>query len=661
MTTAVYRSGTPSLNIPESQNTAPVLEFNCLYTHDIRRKQKRWQDGFLRYHTFNKRVMLYDVPRNFVGDAHWKSAEPLQDGDEVVLEKGGVIVQVAESVGRTETDLTELRARKNQKSSEHGSSPVRPSRPISLQRTGNAPALGLKHRSLNALLGTPKGPIGKAALPTRSPFEERQVSVIDQDENENRPAKRQRVDPPAAWNAVRTARGSAASPNKDVPLWARTADSKKKRKLTVDNKQRTLATKEVIDLCDDEEQPRDRFLPGFSSDALAPSSPPRIESASRAQTKVRQSVRSSSPAFQTQKISREACKAAMGNNVETVHSRTTSTAAQSRSIGDAASPTSNRRRQTAIHGRLDSTNNDQESGKANVNDMTVSRTALSRPGKTLRVAASAPKKKTLLCQDQLKPSSSRTHDAHNEKQTENFGKSKRKVKTQQEQLRERLARIEAKERRDRDVMVLEDVEDLHETAYGHDRPDAARPQPTEPQLGRISPQQQSAMELAELDQMIIQPAQPPSPKEPFPPQDSRQLRRVVSEASIAPSAKPERVPGAPVRYTPSPAKKPPSVEPSESEAAPSRRAPCLPTKARSKNPIQRTVSLNTTSNGTSTVILRKPFQAPKAPAEKHVEPTRAPDPWSREAFDLFTWRPPGFDEENWCMKSDETAATNWGS
>jgi hypothetical protein len=73
MTAAVHRMGTPSLSIPPSQNTAPVLEFNCLYTHDIRRKQKRWQDGFLRFHTFNKRVMVYDVPRNFIGDMHRKA------------------------------------------------------------------------------------------------------------------------------------------------------------------------------------------------------------------------------------------------------------------------------------------------------------------------------------------------------------------------------------------------------------------------------------------------------------------------------------------------------------------------------------------------------------------------------------------------------------
>src|SRR6266702_6934698 len=93
--------GTPSLSIPPSQNTALVLEFRCLYSHDLRRKSKRWQDGFLRYHTFNKRVMVYDVPRNFIGDTHWKETMELQEGDELTLEKG-VLVEVAEAVGTME-------------------------------------------------------------------------------------------------------------------------------------------------------------------------------------------------------------------------------------------------------------------------------------------------------------------------------------------------------------------------------------------------------------------------------------------------------------------------------------------------------------------------------------------------------------------------------
>jgi hypothetical protein len=201
MTAAVHRTGTPSLSVPPTQNTAPVLEFNCLYTHDIRRKQKRWQDGFLRFHTFNKRVMVYDVPRNFIGDMHWKEDTAFDEGEEFTLERDAVLVQVAESVGRTETDLTELKQSAKKSRREGGgqrSSPpmslATPSRAMGppMARPGTASNAGgntqLKHRSLNALLGTPKGRIGKAALPTKSPFELRQAEENEKCES-GRPSK----------------------------------------------------------------------------------------------------------------------------------------------------------------------------------------------------------------------------------------------------------------------------------------------------------------------------------------------------------------------------------------------------------------------------------------------------------------------------------------
>ncbi|PYH41751.1 DNA helicase ZGRF1-like domain-containing protein [Aspergillus saccharolyticus JOP 1030-1] len=90
---------------PLTQNTAPVIKHRCLFTHDTRRKAKRWQDGYLRYHTFNKRIMAYDTSGNFIGDLHWRQEEAPQEGDEVELDRG-VLVQVCEAVGRSETDLS---------------------------------------------------------------------------------------------------------------------------------------------------------------------------------------------------------------------------------------------------------------------------------------------------------------------------------------------------------------------------------------------------------------------------------------------------------------------------------------------------------------------------------------------------------------------------
>ncbi|KAK3067607.1 hypothetical protein LTR53_015430, partial [Teratosphaeriaceae sp. CCFEE 6253] len=215
MTAAVYR-GSVTLAIPPTQNTAPVLEFNCLYTHDLRRKAKRWQDGFLRYHTFNRRIMVYDVPRNFVGDTHWAASEALRDGDEVMLEKDGVLVQVSEAVGRTETDLTELRqSRKHAVRSERGSSPPAPGvqtpRPKAMIAASARQPTQLKHRSLNALLGTPMGPTGKAALPSKSPFELKQHDNENDAWEDGRPAKRPRTQP--------FAQTVEPAISKDQPLW----------------------------------------------------------------------------------------------------------------------------------------------------------------------------------------------------------------------------------------------------------------------------------------------------------------------------------------------------------------------------------------------------------------------------------------------------------
>jgi Protein of unknown function (DUF2439) len=86
--TAIVARNSASLAVPQSQNTAPVHEYRCLYSHDIRRKQKRWQDGFVKFHTFNKRVMVYDEGRNFLGDTHWKEQEEPQTDDEVTLDIG---------------------------------------------------------------------------------------------------------------------------------------------------------------------------------------------------------------------------------------------------------------------------------------------------------------------------------------------------------------------------------------------------------------------------------------------------------------------------------------------------------------------------------------------------------------------------------------------
>jgi len=187
---------TASLTVTPTQNTAPVLDFRCLYTFDLRRKQKRWQDGLARFHTFNKRVMIYDEPRNFIGDTHWREAEPIQDGDELQLDKG-VLIQVGEPTGKMDQDISGLFEKRRAKEAEsEGSSPARASVTQTAQShmakgSSMAPSQ-LRPKTLNALLGTPKGRIGRATLPDKSPFEVRRAGGAENIVGE-RPTKRQRI------------------------------------------------------------------------------------------------------------------------------------------------------------------------------------------------------------------------------------------------------------------------------------------------------------------------------------------------------------------------------------------------------------------------------------------------------------------------------------
>ena len=668
MTAAVYRSGTPSLSLPQTQNTAPVLEFNCLYTHDIRRKQKRWQDGFLRFHTFNKRVMVYDVPRNFIGDTHWKEDEALQVGDEVTLEKDGVIVQVAESVGRTETDLTELRNSKRKNSSAVGSSsPARPAQTPARLSNGNAsrPTAQLKHRSLNALLGASKGPIGKAALPAKSPFEQRHAQSENEEWENGGPPKRRRTEQPAAWNVTRTTKANTSAARVETPLWARTVDSGKQRKAApLQAGQQRLGSKEITDLSEDVDEST-KFLLGFSSDALLPPSPPREQ----ARLRMQPPVCSSSPAFQTQRV-RANTRRSGSRGAESAMDEIPAPAPQEKpaSFRDQGEtdqvpekpPDRATRRKSSTE--APTTRHPDRVVAAEHASPTIMRPPSSKTGQTLRIAASTPKKRTLLCQAQISKQPSRVHsaktdgavDALLDATSQDNGPRKQKQQSQRTKLQERLARIRKKNAQDEDDLSADPASRTGGTLRKHfaRAPVAA----TTTGLSLQTPLESNAFELAQLDQMIIPTEKPHEPKNmAAPAQAERQLRGVVSD-SDQPASRPKRVPGAPVRYTPSPAKEAANVAPqlvsygNGNAGSPTTPVAATAQIARGKKPIQRAVSLNTASSGTSTVMLSKPFQTPEPLGSKDPEPERAADPWSREAFDLFIWRPPGWDEEEWCLK-----------
>ncbi|KAI0862890.1 hypothetical protein F4860DRAFT_102337 [Xylaria cubensis] len=179
-----------------SATTAAVREHTCLFTHDLRRKQKRWQDGRLKYHTFNRRVMVYDERGNFVGDAHWREDYDLADGDDLELERGGIIVQVGECVGSRDQDLSELVDKRAQEKAERQAAAAArrpPATPVASLHMVRPQPLLQKH--LHDVIGTPSGHHGRAVVPRESPYEERQQRQTPL-QGDTRPAKRQRREIP---------------------------------------------------------------------------------------------------------------------------------------------------------------------------------------------------------------------------------------------------------------------------------------------------------------------------------------------------------------------------------------------------------------------------------------------------------------------------------
>lgn len=169
-------------SIPPSQNTAPVLEFRCLWTADLKRKAKRWQDGYLRWHTFNNRIMVYDDQRNYIGDTHRSAtSRQVEDGEEFTLERSGKMVQCGERLGLTQTDLSELLAKRVAKPVEQEPA----TRSIGTVRRLKGP------RTASPVPHTPVKWQGRALVPQQSPYEIRQAQENTVQEPRN---KRQRRD-----------------------------------------------------------------------------------------------------------------------------------------------------------------------------------------------------------------------------------------------------------------------------------------------------------------------------------------------------------------------------------------------------------------------------------------------------------------------------------
>lgn len=225
--------------------TALVVDFICLFTHDLKRKQKRWQDGVLKYHTFNKRVMVYDDRNHFIGDAHWQEGGELEPGDEFELDRGAAIVQVSDCTGQREQDLTELldkRAKEVEKRRTSAGTTRTPGSTAAVTQTPrndqNAPHFQLRHRPLNDLVrGVSR--IGRAVISPHSPFEQRKMAGSpgqqqDSPSEDARPSKRRRREesPPSKMGHARALFGttltltpfsSSIPPARSQPLHDRAA------------------------------------------------------------------------------------------------------------------------------------------------------------------------------------------------------------------------------------------------------------------------------------------------------------------------------------------------------------------------------------------------------------------------------------------------------
>ena len=155
----------------ESLNTKSVVhEHICLFTHDLKRKTKRWQDGRLKFHLFNRRIVVVDDRGGNVGDAHFTAAmsgtgsDMVEEGDEFSLDRGGAIVQVCERMGSREVDLeagVDRRAREVEKRRREAAAKA-----PTASAQSNGPA-----RPLNSIV-TPAR-TGRAVVAKESPFEQR--------------------------------------------------------------------------------------------------------------------------------------------------------------------------------------------------------------------------------------------------------------------------------------------------------------------------------------------------------------------------------------------------------------------------------------------------------------------------------------------------------
>ncbi|CAZ81181.1 unnamed protein product [Tuber melanosporum] len=90
----------------DQTKTAPVDEYRVMWTTNKTQKIKKWHDGFLRYHSFNRRMLVYDDGRHLVADMYLRDREFLGEGDELEFEHH--LVSIEDFHGSVNQDLTPI-------------------------------------------------------------------------------------------------------------------------------------------------------------------------------------------------------------------------------------------------------------------------------------------------------------------------------------------------------------------------------------------------------------------------------------------------------------------------------------------------------------------------------------------------------------------------
>lgn len=182
--------------------------------------------------------MVYDDGKNYVGDLHYRQDEEFNEGVELHLDRG-VLVDVGERLGETQTDLAPILDRKKDESSPQAA------------RTIRRVAAGSQKdpKSLSQILGT-QTRTGRAR-PLPSPYQQRQPLVQVQPSGTLMPPppKRQKVDSSGKENCP----SSPPQTNKPAQPVRQTAEILPPAPRPVASKNPVVDFQEVVDLSSDEE------------------------------------------------------------------------------------------------------------------------------------------------------------------------------------------------------------------------------------------------------------------------------------------------------------------------------------------------------------------------------------------------------------------------